>query len=101
MNMQWIEWVREVTGGASNRAIAAKIGVARSNVSHWMNDGIPAHAVILIATNYGANLADGFVAAGYLKEEDLGRLSWDESVARAPTTVLLEELRRRQRLLVS
>jgi len=101
MNTQWVEWVQEVTDGASNGAIAARIGVARSNVSHWMNDGIPAHAVILIATNFGGDLTEGFIAAGYLRAEHTRCLGWRYTVGQIPAAELLAELRKRQRLIAS
>jgi hypothetical protein len=76
--------------------ISRRIGVARSNVSHWMNDGVPAHAVVQIAVAYHADLVAGLIAAGWLKPEQVYDLDPTEMLRHAPLDLLVDELERRK-----
>jgi len=95
MSAKWALWVYDVTEGASMTQISRRIGVARSNVSHWMNDGVPAHAVVQIAVAYHADLVAGLIAAGWLKPEQVYDLDPTETLRHAPLEALVEELERR------
>lgn len=95
MSAKWALWVYDVTDGASMTKIARRIGVARSNVSHWMHDGVPAHAVVQIAVAYNADLVAGLIAADWLKPEQVYNLDPTEMLRHAPTDALIAELERR------
>jgi hypothetical protein len=96
MSAKWALWVHDVTGGASVTKISRRIGVARSNVSHWMNDGVPAHAVVQIAVAYHADLVAGLIAADWLKPEQIDDLDPTEMLRHAPLDLLVDELERRK-----
>jgi hypothetical protein len=95
MSAKWARWVYDVTEGVSMTKISRRIGVARSNVSHWMNDGVPAHAVVQIAVAYHADLIAGLVAADWLKPEQVADLDPTEMLRHASTDALVDELERR------
>lgn len=91
----WWQYVQKISGGESQRQIAARLGLSPSTVSRW--DETPARAdnVAAFAREYGRPVLEAFIAAGVLTYEearatitvpDIGQLSADE---------LLAEIRRR------
>lgn len=94
---EWVAWVAEVTGGASARAIAKRIGRSHTTVSRWLRDGGPAEAVIEIATGYEAPIVRALVDTGWITAEDATRAFAADILRRVPNVTLTAELHRRAR----
>lgn len=92
---EWVAWVREVTGGASSRAIGRRIGRAHTTVSRWLRDGGPAEAVIAIAVGYGAPVVQSLVRTGHLRAEDAARVNITDMLRTVPNVALTAEVHRR------
>lgn len=92
----WPEYVRRVTRGHSQAQIAAKTGVAESNISRWMRGthGQPKpENVLALAKAFDQPPIEALIAAGYVSREDV-------NAERTPLSAytmaeLIDELRRR------
>lgn len=88
MNMEdWSEYVRRVSGGRGQLDIAAKTGLAQTNIGRWIRGEsvIPkAESVVAFARAYGQPPVEALVAAGYITAEEAG------ARARAKKTPLKE-----------
>ena len=69
-------WVTKITGGASDRAIAAALGTTHPTVRRNINSNDPALA-IAIAEHYGVNPVEGLVAAGAITDDQVTRYAKD------------------------
>lgn len=68
--MTWWEYVQSVSGGATNAAIAERIGVSAPSVSRW-KDGHPDPARARdFAKAYGRPVLEAFIVAGFLTPEE-------------------------------
>jgi len=92
---EWVSWVNVTTRGASNRAIAARIGRSHTTVSRWLRDGGSADAVIAIAVGYGAPVVRALVDMGYLRPEDAERVNITDVLRTVPNVALTAEVHRR------
>lgn len=86
---RWDMWVRCVTGQASARQIARRVGVSPTAVSRWLTSGPTPAAVISIAVAYHAPIVEGLTAAGILDATELDGLL---SLRLASTDALTVEL---------
>jgi len=97
---QWARYVRDVAGNLNQLEIAAKTGIAQSNVGRWLRGepGIPkAESVVALARAFDQPPIEALVAAGYITEAEAGAKA---RRARTPLNdyteaELLDELRRR------
>lgn len=64
------EWLKEITGGASVRSVADRIGEYNVTLTRRLNAG-DAHTITAIAREYGVSPVPGLIAAGILTESDL------------------------------
>lgn len=92
MNEDWDRWVREITGGASSRAIAAKIRRSHTTALKWMHEPPSPEAVIGFALAYDVDVIPGLVAAGWLNDVDESEMNLLRNM---PTVKLTAELHRR------
>lgn len=70
------DWVTEVTGDASWRAIATATGTTHATIQRRLEHE-PGAAVLEIARAYGANPLGGWVAAGLITREEV--IEWAET----------------------
>lgn len=68
--MTWWEYVERVSGGASQAAIAKRIGLTSPSVSRWQSSAPKPENVVMFARSYGRPVLEAFVAAGFLTAED-------------------------------
>jgi len=73
MPNNWSRYVRRITGDATGRAIAQRLGVPESKVSYWRSaTRLPSVSeAIDFARCYARPPLEGLVAAGYLEADDL------------------------------
>lgn len=95
MEPKWLTWIREISGGANNRQIALKIGIAPSTVGRWQNYPPKIDAVADLARAYGAPITDGLLAAGYVKPGELSAPRVERNLGRFSASELLAELAQR------
>lgn len=68
----WADWVATVSGGASARAVAAKVHRSHTSMAKWFREnGVPAEVVIQVARAYEADPIAGLLAAGCLSKDEL------------------------------
>jgi transcriptional regulator with XRE-family HTH domain len=97
---QWARYVRDVAGNLNQLEIAAKTGIAQSNVGRWLRGepGIPkADSVVALARAFDRPPVEALVAAGYITEEEAGANARRERTPLNDYTdvELVDELRRR------
>ena len=95
MDPAWITWINEVSDNASLRQVALKIGVAPSTPTRWKDYPPRMDAIVAIARAYGAPVADGLLAAGYVTEGELRAPRPERDLGRFSATELLAELTQR------
>ncbi len=72
---EWARYVREVVGPLNQLEIAAKTGIAQSNVGRWLRGepGTPkAASVVALARAFNQPPVEALVAAGYITEAEAG-----------------------------
>jgi transcriptional regulator with XRE-family HTH domain len=76
MNMEdWSAYVRRVSGGRGQLDIAAKTGLAQTNIGRWLRGEMvvpKAESVVAFARAYGESPVEALVAAGYITAEESG-----------------------------
>lgn len=76
MNMEdWSDYVRRIAGGLNQLEIAAKTGLAQTNIGRWMRGEhvIPkAESVVAFARAFNEPPVEALVAAGYITAEEAG-----------------------------
>lgn len=93
----WPDYVRRLSGTLNQTQVAEKTGMAQSNVGRWLRGerAVPrAESVIAFARAFHQPAVEALLAAGYLREDDIGK------TVRSPLSEytigeLLDELRRR------
>ena len=71
----WCEYVRRIAGGLNQLEIAAKTGLAQTNIGRWMRGEhvVPkAESVVAFARAFGEPPVEALVAAGYITAEEAG-----------------------------
>jgi transcriptional regulator with XRE-family HTH domain len=76
MNMEdWSDYVRRIVGDLNQLEIAAKTGLAQTNIGRWLR-GIPqapkVESVVQFARAFGQPPVEALVAAGYITAEEAG-----------------------------
>lgn len=94
--MSWDQWVHDVTGGASSRAVGEMIGKSHSTAQTWMSRPTPQSA-ILLAIAYRADPIEALTVAGFLPGGDLEVGAADPELQGIPSVRLTAELYRRAR----
>ncbi|MFE5777120.1 helix-turn-helix domain-containing protein [Brachybacterium sp. NPDC056505] len=92
------DYLAEITGGASQAAIARVADLDQSNVSRWRKGAKPSpEAVIRIAHHYGRPVPEALYRAGLVSEETAKRLRVTDApgLSSYPYPALLRELGRR------
>jgi transcriptional regulator with XRE-family HTH domain len=72
---EWARYVREVVGTLNQIEVAAKTGIAQSNVGRWLRGepGTPkAASVVALARAFDRPPVEALVAAGYITEAEAG-----------------------------
>jgi transcriptional regulator with XRE-family HTH domain len=101
MNMNdWSDYVRRVSGGRNQLDIAAKTGLAQTNIGRWLRGEsvIPkAESVVAFARAYGQSPVEALGAAGYITAEEAGSKPRKQKtpLKEYSEVEMLEELRRR------
>lgn len=96
MNTSWERWVREVTGGASSRAVGEKIGKSHTTALVWLQRPT-AESAIMLAIAYRANPIEALTVAGFLTNGELTATDPDAELKDIPSVRLTAELYRRAR----
>lgn len=70
----WYDYVRHISGNATQKTIAEAADVDQTTVSRWKEGAFSPSpgAVSALARNYGRNVLEAFVAAGFLTDEEAG-----------------------------
>ena len=63
--------MQQVSNRARQQEIARRLGVAPSSVNRWKTSGPKPETVRAFAVAYGRPVAEAFLAAGYLRPEDV------------------------------
>lgn len=72
---QWARYVRDHAENLNQLEIAAKTGIAQSNVGRWLRGepGLPkAESVVALARAFNQPPIEALVAAGYITEAEAG-----------------------------
>ncbi|MFH6687434.1 helix-turn-helix transcriptional regulator [Cellulosimicrobium funkei] len=85
-----------ISRGASRRAIADAAGLDPSTLTRQLSRGrVPVQTVVAVCRAYGADLVEGFLAAGYVSEPEAERMSSGGSLESATDEQLVGEILRR------
>ena len=98
MNETWPEYLRRISGGATQGQIAERIGIGRLSVCNWLHGKTrpKAETVILVARVYQRSPIEALLAAGYLEPDEAGQpLDVRASPQDLPAEELLAEILRR------
>ncbi|GGK62107.1 hypothetical protein Sme01_04050 [Sphaerisporangium melleum] len=68
--IRWWEYVTTVSGGATQTAIADRVGISQASVARWRTTQPKSENIAGFARAYGRPVLEAFVAAGFLDEED-------------------------------
>jgi transcriptional regulator with XRE-family HTH domain len=70
----WPEYVRRISGGATQAQIAERIGVGRLSVCNWLHGKThpKAETVIIVARAYLRSPIEALIAASYLATDEAG-----------------------------
>ena len=94
----WPEYLRRITGGATQGQIAERIGIGRLSVCNWLHGKTrpKAETVIQVARVYQRSPIEALLAAGYLRPDETGRaVELRTSLRDIPGEDLAGEIRRR------
>ena len=94
----WPEYLRRVTGGATQAQIAERVGLGRLSVCNWLHGKTQpkAETVITVARALGRPPIEALVAAGYLGAADIdGKVELRASLADVDGQALGVEVLRR------
>ncbi|MGA4989958.1 helix-turn-helix domain-containing protein [Nonomuraea bangladeshensis] len=69
--MAWWDYVQKITEGASQPAIAERVGIAQSSVNRWKTVIPKSENVISFAKAYGRPPLEALQAAGLVSDEDV------------------------------
>lgn len=97
---QWSQYVRRITGKSTQMDIAAKTGIAQTNIGRWLRGapGAPkVESVVALARAFNQPPVEALVAAGYLTAQEAGMKARNirPSLRDFTEAELLDELRRR------
>jgi len=103
MSMElWSDYVRRIAGNHNQLEIAAKTGLAQTNIGRWLRGapGVPkADGVVAFARAFGQSPVEALMAAGYITPQEAGvkaKLPKTRTPLRDYTELeLVDELRRR------
>lgn len=87
----WPQYLRRISGGATQAQIAERIGIGRLSVCNWLHGKTQpkAETVMLVARAYGRSPIEALLAASYLRAEEV-RLPIERRSS--PTQLGAEEL---------
>lgn len=88
-------YIRTATGEPSLNAIERKTGIARATLTRKLKGVPPVETVVAIARAYGLNLAEVFVNADYIRQDEADALANDGALRKATDRQLAEEILRR------
>lgn len=92
------QWIDELTGGESTRAIAAVTGIPQATLArHLALETPPVETLIDIARAYNANPVEVQVVAGIITDAEAQRAGSGSAIRQASTRQLLTELLRRDK----
>ena len=96
---RWWDYVQSVTDGESQQQVARHAEMDPSAVSRWKRGENPRWDFVLkFARTYNRNVLEALAAAEFITDEEAGLRDVQVGVADLPTTELLEEALRRERL---
>lgn len=94
----FLDYLADISSGASQRDIAHIAGVEQSTVSRWKRGSMPSpESVVRLATHYGQPIPEALHHAGLITEDTAKRMRLRQSprLSDLPHDVLLRELSRR------
>jgi hypothetical protein len=96
MTEELIAYLRTATEGASNRAMADKVGLVHTTLASQLRaPETPASTLVALCRVYGIPLGEAFVAAGYITEEEARTFSGPLVLASINEIDLSKEMLRR------
>lgn len=93
--MTWWTYVQRVSGSASAREIASKTGIGATSVNRWQTSEPKPQSVAVFCRSYGRPPLEGFVAAGFLTEDEAGVNEIPMDLDYVPGEVLIAALAKR------
>jgi len=94
----WPEYVRRISGRATQAQIAERIGIGRLSVCNWLHGKTrpKAETVITVARAFGRPPVEALLAAGYLRADEIDRpVEVRVSPRHLPTEEIAAEVHRR------
>ena len=94
----WPQYLRRITGAATQAQIAERIGIGRLSVCNWLQGKTrpKAETVIVVARVYQRSPIEGLLAAGYLQLDEAGSpIKIHASAHDLPAQELADEVCRR------
>lgn len=91
----WAEYVERVTGGATQTAIAEKVGMSQSAIGRWRTVTPKPEAVTAFARAYDRPVLEALVAAGYVSGDDATLTEIHTTARDLSDDELIAELQRR------
>lgn len=69
----WSQYLRRISGGATQAKIAERIGLGRLSVGNWLHGKTrpKPETVMLVARAYGRSPIEALLAASYLRSEEV------------------------------
>ncbi|QDF19675.1 HTH DNA binding protein [Corynebacterium phage Dina] len=94
--MDFETWMNDLTGGATRRAIATKIGYAQSTITRQLDRGsLRPEMVIALCRAYGRLPAQGLIETGYLRPWEVEGAGIPHALDKATNQQLLDAILRR------
>lgn len=94
----WPQYLRRISGGATQAQIAERIGIGRLSVCNWLHGKTQpkAETVMLVARAYARSPIEALLAASYLRADEV-RLPIEPrpSLTKVGAEELADEVRRR------
>ena len=94
--MDFETWMNDLTGGATRRAIATKIGYAQSTITRQLDRGsLRPEMVIALCRAYGRLPSQGLIETGYLRPWEVEGAGIPHALDKATNQQLLDAILRR------
>jgi hypothetical protein len=91
----FLDYLRDISDGATQTQIATAAGVAQSSVGRWNTSKPQPDVVVRLAHHYGRPPLEAMIAAGWITEQDARVRAQERSLSDYSDTALLREVGRR------
>jgi hypothetical protein len=95
VNEAFMEHLKSVTNGASDRSIAMAIGMVPSTLARQLSGELKVQTVVAICRHFGAPFLPAFVAAGFITPDEASAMRSVPSLPDVSAEDLMREVLRR------